>query len=227
MKKMSITKRVKEYFIEYTTYIFDSDKKTVKNGVHDKKSISNLARARREIIELIRLNLIPNSCLLTLTYKENMQDYEKSRKDFKKFVMRLEYNFNISLRYLRVIELQERGAIHFHVIIFNSEFVNISYNEIYRLWGHGAVHIRKIENLDDVTADKVGNYLGKYLTKSKDIAVNRKIYTTSRNLKRLEKERIIINDESLFNYYNELYMKNTDMVITIDEFRMKKYIKSK
>lgn len=194
MLKLSITKRIKDYYEEFTVCYYDSNLKIKKNGVHGKKLLSSLARARREIIDIVRMNIVFGSCLLTLTYKENMQDYEKARKDFDKFVKRIKYNFGIALKYLRVIELQKRGAIHFHVVVFNPEFCLIPYNDIYKLWGHGAVHIRRIEALDDVTADKVGNYLGKYLTKSKEIAPNKKIYTTSRGLKRLEKQRIVIED---------------------------------
>lgn len=225
--KLSITKRVKEFYIEYTAFYFES-KENKKRGVNAKKSLSNLARARREIIELIRLNLVPNSCLLTLTYRENMQDYEQAYKDFYNFVKMIKYKFGISLKYIRVIELQRRGAIHFHVVVFSPEFVSIPYNEIFKLWGHGAVHIRKIEVLDDVTADRVGNYLGKYLTKSKDIAVNKKIYTTSRGLKRLEKQRIVLDDINQSALYLERLANVSNAVVYIEgNNRLIKFIKAK
>lgn len=154
MRKLSITKRVKDYCIEYTSFIYDNDKKINKAGIHDKKLLSSYARARREIIDLVRLNLNVGSCLLTLTYKDNMQDYNQAYKDFYNFVKMIKYKFDIILRYIRVIELQQRGAIHFHVIVFNPEFVNILYNDIYNIWGHGAVHIRQIDNINDATAEK-------------------------------------------------------------------------
>lgn len=225
--KLSITKRVKEYYEEFTACFYDSTKRS-KKGVHGKKLLSSLARARREIIDIIRLNLTVDSCLLTLTYKENVQDYERARKDFDKFVKRIKYNFDIVLKYLRVIELQKRGAIHFHVIVFNPEFCRIPYNEIYSIWGHGAVHIRKIEALDDVTADKVGNYLGKYLTKSKEIAPNKKIYTTSRGLRRVEKQRIVIEDSKQSELYLMYLAEASNIVLYIDGHRrMIKFIKGK
>lgn len=113
VRKMSIIKREKEYYVEFTRCYYEVGKKNKKNDVNDKKLVCNLARARRAIIDIIRLNLELSSCLLTLTYKENMQDYERAYKDFNKFVKRVEYRYKISLRYLRVIELQKRGAIHF------------------------------------------------------------------------------------------------------------------
>ena len=224
---MSITKREKEYYVVYTRCYYNSEKKGKRKNVNEKKLITNLARARRDIIELIRLNLTIDSCLLTLTYKENMKDYEKAYKDFKNFVERIKWNFGISLRYIRVIELQKRGAIHFHVVIFNPEFVSIPYNEIYKLWGHGAVHIRKVEALDDLTAERVGNYLGKYLTKSKEIAVNKKIYTTSRNLKRPKKERVVIDDDRLFAVYENYLAEMSAVVINGKYENIRKFIKGK
>lgn len=72
MKKMAVIKREKEYCIEYTRYIYDDKLKRNKNivvNVNEKKQLTNLARARREIIDIIKMNLEPGSCLLTLTYR--------------------------------------------------------------------------------------------------------------------------------------------------------------
>ena len=225
--KLSIIKRVKDFYIEYTACYY-VERKNKKTGSSGKKSLSSLARARREIIELIRLNLVPDSCLLTLTYKDNVQDYNKAYRDFSNFVKMVKYRFGISLKYIRVIELQKRGAIHFHVVVFNPEFVAIPYTDIYKTWGRGAVHIRKIEALDDVTADRIGNYLGKYLTKSKDIAVNKKIYTTSRGLKRLEKQRIVLEDNKQSALFLERLASVSNAIVYIDgNNRLIKFIKAK
>lgn len=219
---------MKEYYEEFTVCYFESGKERKKTGAHGKKLLSSLARARREIIELIRLNLVPDSCLLTLTYKENVQDYDKANTDFKNFVKRIKYNYKMDLRYVRVIELQKRGAIHFHIVIFNSDFCFIPYNEIFNIWGHGAVHIRKIEALDDVTADKVGNYLGKYLTKSKEIAPNKKIYTSSRNIKRLEKQRIVIEDVEQSALFLERLANVSNAILYLEgKNKLIKFIKAK
>lgn len=225
--KLSITKRVKEFYVEYTACYY-IERKNKKIGVHGKKLLSNLARARREIIELVSLNLVPDSCLLTLTYRENMQDYEKAYKDYYNFVKMVRYKFGISLKYVRVIELQKRGAIHFHVVVFNPEFVNVPYSDIYKTWGHGAVHIRRIDLLDDLTADRIGNYLGKYLTKSKEIAVNKKIYTTSKGLKRPEKQRIVIEDEKQSELYLKYLADASNFIIAFEGNRkMIKFIKAR
>lgn len=230
MKKMAVIKREKEYCIEYTSYIYDDKLKRSKNivvNVNEKKQLTNLARARREIIDIIKMNLEPGSCLLTLTYRENMNDYNKAYDDFRKFIMRVEYRYKMSLKYLRVIELQKRGAIHFHVVIFNSDFLNIPYNELYKIWSHGAIHVRKIEVMDDLTADKIGNYLGKYLSKSKEIARNKNIYSTSRNLKRRKKERVVIEDEKLIELYEGYLKQLAKIVVYYGGSNMVKYIAEK
>src|SRR5690554_5507206 len=103
--KLSITKRVKDYYEEFTVCYYDSSKRNKKTGVNAKRLLTHLARARREIIELIRLNLVPDSCLLTLTYRENMQDYEQAYKDFYNFVKMIRYKYNLTLKYIRVVEL--------------------------------------------------------------------------------------------------------------------------
>lgn len=226
--KLSITKRVKEYYEEFTACYFEGGKERKKTGVHGKKLLSSLARARREIIELIKLNITVGSCLLTLTYRQNIQNYDVANTDFKNFVKKIKYNYKIDLRYVRVIELQKRGAIHFHVVIFNSDFCLIPYNEIYNIWGHGAVHVRRIEALDDVTADKIGNYLGKYLTKSKEIAPNKKIYTTSRNIKRLEKQRIVIEDVEQSAYFLERLASVSNAILYLEgKNKIIKFIKAR
>lgn len=226
MIKMSITKKQKDYYIEYITCLYNGKTgNNLKGSVNDKKLITNLARARHEIVELVNLNLVSGSSLLTLTYRENMQDYEKANTDFKNFVKRLKYNYNLNLKYIRVIELQQRGSIHFHVIIFNPEFLNIPYNDIFNLWGFGAIHVKAIDVIDELTADKLGNYLGKYLTKNKDIEINKKIYSTSRNLIRPQKQRIVIEHEELIPLYEKILTNNSDMILEVDS-TLKKYIKS-
>jgi hypothetical protein len=52
--------------------------------------------------------------MLTLTYRENMQDFERSQKHFKEWVRRMKKALG-TFRYCAGWEPQERGAIHWHV----------------------------------------------------------------------------------------------------------------
>lgn len=102
-----------------------------------------------------------NELFITLTYKENMTDRLKLMKDFEKFVKRFKYRFKDNdIDYLSVVEPQERGAFHLHVLIrFNDlKTIFIPNSVVSELWSHGFVNVRRIDNVDNV-----GAYLSAYL----------------------------------------------------------------
>lgn len=105
----------------------------------------------------------PNELFLTLTYAENMKDVKKLYDDLKKFQMRLRYSFKnkSTVDYLTVVEPQERGAWHAHILLrFNDlEKVYIPNNELAELWGHGFTRTKALKDVDNV-----GAYLSAYLT---------------------------------------------------------------
>ncbi|WP_174479994.1 rolling circle replication-associated protein [Spiroplasma endosymbiont of Danaus chrysippus] len=77
---------------------------------------------------------------LTLTYKDNMQDIRKAKKDIPLFFLKLKKRWNEpkrskylgELKHFYVYEYQTRGAVHFH-ILFNSK---IPYSMIIDWWPH-------------------------------------------------------------------------------------------
>ena len=104
-----------------------------------------------------------NELHITLTYKENMTDTKQLYEDFKKFIMRFRYSFKSygSIDYLTVIEPQERGAWHHHLLVrFNDcdDRVFLNNKMVSEIWGHGFI---KIKTLDGV--DNIGAYLSAYL----------------------------------------------------------------
>lgn len=122
----------------------------------------------------------------TLTYQNNMTDLEQGNKDFREFIKRLNrkiFKKQSGLKYVCVVERQERGAIHYHVIFFNLPYVPV--DDLTALWGHG---FTKINAIDEV--DNVGAYVVKYMTKTIDCGVveksakekGKKMYFSSRNL---------------------------------------------
>lgn len=98
------------------------------------------------------------SKFVTFTFADNIQDLKTANYEWKKFKQRLNDYFDKDIKYLVVIEFQERGAIHYHVVFFNIPFVR--QDVLSRLWGNGYVWINKIDNVDNV-----GAYVCKYLTK--------------------------------------------------------------
>ena len=126
----------------------------------------SLKRAKANLRRLVNANIGRHgkeftAKFLTLTFKENIQDIEQANYEFGKFIKRLNYycfgTKKANLKYTCVIEFQKRGAIHYHVIIYNMPFVKA--NDIAKVWGKGFIKINKIDDIDNVGA-YVAEYLG-------------------------------------------------------------------
>jgi hypothetical protein len=134
-------------------------------------------RARTNLRRLINCNIEADSKFLTLTFKDNITDLDYANKEFKKFIMRLNYNFKIKVKYSCVVEFQKRGAIHYHVILYNLSG-KVDLKKLSDIWGHGFIKLNKINGIDNV-----GAYICKYMTKTDDKRLEgRKMYFNSRNL---------------------------------------------
>lgn len=143
-----------------------------------------ISRARREIRRIINANVNAwgeKPKFLTLTFAENVQDLETANYEFGKFLKRLNYacykTKKHSFKYTCVVEFQERGAIHYHVIFYNLPYIESSLLAYF--WRQGFI---KINAIDDVT--NVGAYVCKYLTKANDDdrLRGKKCYFNSRGL---------------------------------------------
>lgn len=173
----------KKYFENYD--VLTSTKITNPNGstrkdVNDDKLIYNLARAKRVLKEIVRLNLTPYSSFLTLTYAENMQDYKQFYIDFKIFIKKLRRD-GYTVTYAGVKELQQRGAIHAHIVLFN----DLRHVDFAKYWPNGFVYLKEINNYDVATDDVIVNYLVKYLinmSKGQMISLDKRLFFTSRDV---------------------------------------------
>lgn len=100
----------------------------------------------------------------TLTYAENMTDTERLYKDFEKFNKRFQYYCKqqgySKPEYIVMMEPQGRGAWHAHLLyIWQDMKAPYIANDVFaKLWGHGFVRIKKLDNVDNV-----GAYLTAYL----------------------------------------------------------------
>lgn len=164
---------------------------------------NTLARARRDVRRLINANVDKwgeKPKFLTLTFAENVQDIKQANYEFKKFRQRLEYDLEIKLKYVVVIEFQKRGAIHYHVVFFNLPYVEANY--LQSIWGNGFIKINAIAHVDNV-----GAYITKYMTKDNDDERLRgkKSYFSSRGLhKPVEK---YLNEKEIAKIKNKLSHK--------------------
>jgi len=150
----------------------DSEKE--KNGRLKGEKSNNYEENRKQVLQRAKKNLrrLINSNVgqygkeftakfLTLTFKENIKDLDKANYEFEKFIKRLNYHCfgtkKANLKYTCVVEFQKRGAIHYHVIIYNMPYIKA--NDIVNVWGNGFIKINKIDDVDNVGA-YVSEYLG-------------------------------------------------------------------
>lgn len=116
------------------------------------------------------------SRFFTLTFAENLTDVKKCNYKFMNFIKKINYKFNTTIKYLAVIEFQERGAVHYHVL---SDIPYIRQSTLQELWGYGFVYINKVTHVDNI-----GAYIVKYMTKdTSDLRLQGlQAYLHSRNL---------------------------------------------
>lgn len=139
------------------------------------KTVSSVRRARAHVHRIILANFgmykdkngfqIPPK-FLTLTFTENISDLKSANYELTKFVQWLNYTFRNhivgSLQYVCVPEFQERGAVHYHLILFNFPFIDKVFSRIRVYWNH-QFNLKTISRNQDVRA--VANYMTKYITK--------------------------------------------------------------
>lgn len=129
------------------------------------ENIQSVRQTFQRLAMLVNANTEkPYKCrFVTLTYADNMRDLKKLYHDFSLFWKRFRYfcqkQGHDPPEYIAVAEPQARGAWHLHVIIiFEKRAPFIENTTLADLWGHGFVHIRSIDNVDNV-----GAYLTAYL----------------------------------------------------------------
>lgn len=180
----------------------------IKCNVSDTRedNIISLKKTISRLRDLINCNFFgaDNELFITLTYKDNMRDYRRLYDDFKKFYQKLKRRFKgVEFCYISVIEPQERGAWHVHLLLkaLNKDSLFIDNDSVVsKLWGHGFTKTKRLRGVDNV-----GAYLSSYLTdvfsekgKKKGArlylypaGVN--IYRCSRNCKRPVEGKVVYN----------------------------------
>lgn len=171
-----------------------------KDGNYEKERTErSIRRTRKDIQDILNANLDDNSYFVTLTFKENIQDYKKAYQKFKYFI-----NIkNKDIKYLCVKEHQERGAIHYHLIVFDIEKEKLK--SLVESWTYGIIkHYKKIT---DFYTYKIADYFVKYLSKKNQrVKAGYRIFTTSTNLKK----PLIISDK-VVNKILEKYKMDVDL----------------
>jgi hypothetical protein len=190
--------------------------------VTKRSSISSFSRRSR--FRLFRLlsqleNINDRKTLfVTLTYHHNWKETpRKAQRDFHHFLTRLR-NFDTDVSYIWRIELQRRGAPHFHLILLPGQGFDKSPGEKYiatlaSMWHSIADPDSRAHKQYGVKIDKINDYtmacayLSKYIAKVDDTDkkdVGGRHWGASRNLPRATKTEIVCNDREARIYIEAL-----------------------
>ena len=184
----------------------------------DKNRREVLNRARNKIIRLVNCNA-DLTTFISLTYKNNMQDTQQSKKDLANCIKMLQKEFD-NFKYLYVLEYQSRGAIHYHMLCNLPITVKTAksnhlksqdqkdlenyFHEVF--WEHGWVDIRDLSQEGNTN---VGLYVSVYLVEDlyKLDLQGAKCYGYSRNLLQPKTSvmRLETTTESIINDFKDNY----------------------
>ena len=177
----------------------------------------SVRRSSQKIRHLVK-NMMADR-LLTLTYRENVQDRERVKRDFKRF-LRLVRKSYPEWRYVAVLEKQERGALHVHCAVQGYQKIN----HLRKLWfiaiggsGYetgsetpGSVNVttprasRWGTELTRWKSGRLAAYLTKYLEKTfDDSALGNRRYWQSKDLVLPVKQRFVLAATCLVSAIHE------------------------
>ena len=131
----------------------------------DKSLGNSLRRTRNTLRRLINANAgkwNERDKFFTLTFEKNITDHEQANALFREFIKRLNRKIlkkQSGLKYVCVVERQERGALHYHLVMFNMPYMSVA--DLAEIWGHGFVSINAIDHVDNL-----GAYVVKYMEKT-------------------------------------------------------------
>lgn len=153
IKKISKT----QYMVINTGEVLD-----YKHGKDRSENKDSLRKTFKKIRQLINTNFTgeKNELAFTITYANNMTDNKVLYIDFKNFMKRLRYIYP-EVEYISVVEPQDRGAWHCHILLkfIGLNKIYIPNKEINEMWGNGFVKVKAIKQ----NVDNLGAYLSAYL----------------------------------------------------------------
>lgn len=149
-----------------------------------KENDDDSAKRAKQSVRL-RCKAIRADRMITLTYRENMQDIQRLKKDWDLFRRRM--GKMKQFHYVATIERQERGAFHIHVAVHGRQM----YHLVRSIWwdivgkANGNIHVREPHKFGfgKNGAHKLASYISKYITKEiEDHELNKKRYWSSRGI---------------------------------------------
>ena len=155
----------------------------------------HLLRAAIRAKKLVRQKTIMMGAdrMLTLTYKENMQELDLGWQHFKAFIRGCRKYYG-EFPYIVVPEYQKRGAVHFHLAL-NKYYSVVVLRAIWKkaINGEGNVDITSPRKGGQWNRQKISRYISKYITKGlEDGIANKRRYATSKNITMPEKVTVYL-----------------------------------
>lgn len=144
--------------------------------------------ARANFRRLVLANFTGNTNFITLTFAENLTDVKEANKHFDRFMKRLRRKYGPDFKFTVVVEFQERGAVHYHMLAdlgltwsTEEECKEMERWFAKELWTHGFVDLKDVQHVTNL-----GAYMSKYMTKRLDDErlAGKKAYRTSQNMNR-------------------------------------------
>ncbi len=157
--------------------------------------LSSAKRARRKVRLLCKS--IRADRMITLTFRENMEDKERLKKYFDKLRRRL--GKLIDFTYVAVAERQKRGAWHIHIAVNGRQ----NYRVLRAIWhsivgaDNGNVDVRNPFR-EKGLRHKLAAYLSKYITKDfAEHKANEKRYWSSKGIEVPEQQSVahVLHDD--------------------------------
>lgn len=134
-------------------------------GSSEKRQENELRAVRRARSRMRHLILATGADhLLTLTYRENMMDFDKAASDLKRFV-RLVKAALPGWVYIAVAENQKRGAWHWHLAVVGRQNVELLRSLWRQVVGEGNIDVNPPKGKQSTRRLALVKYLGKYLAK--------------------------------------------------------------
>lgn len=133
---------------------------------------------QEKLLRLADVNFEAGACaFVTLTFKESIKDYNEAVKAFKGFTKRVRRKLE-EVRYIATLEIQQRGAYHFHALV-NVPDYQFGLDNLAPLWQNGIVDVQPVSDVK-----KVMLYMTKDLLKQdrSHPLFNRRCYFVSQGL---------------------------------------------
>jgi len=153
-----------------------------KDNGNYRRAARHIQRAKNNFRRMVRASLTlgkPYLCTLTMVSTESI---DTAYTAFSKFTANLRLTYGRGVAWVAVPEFQQRGAVHFHALIWgipHEDYIRERYTrDLQALWQRGWLDICTTDG-----SPKLASYLAKYLSKEMHDGRlgSKKSYTASRN----------------------------------------------